>query len=157
MSERKGIDPLGPLPPRQSPQPSLGTARDTSPPRASPRLAYSEENAPDNLPDEGKTPTHFPVTVPYVHQKLKKLEEKQQATEKRRRRGTWTFRAVGGAIGALLMGALEHFHQTGDREREVRTSQQLKDHIDLEAGHYSETTKRLDQLLELELHRERQK
>ncbi len=133
-------------PPLPSPHPSPSPSRDTARPhpsgghpffptpvmRASPRPNYPMTTGPEPGSSGGI------ATPNYVKTKLRK-----QA-------------GIGGSIVALLTtagGLYENHKETVDAEDRGRLEQKLKDHIDTEAGHYSETTKRLDQLIELELKR----
>ena len=90
------------------------------------------------LEDEPKTNPKAPALQGYVKKKM-------------RRQG-----AAVGALASLLTGGgglYAYRDSQANAARQARIDQQLKDHITEEAQHYGETTKRLDQLLELELKR----
>lgn len=126
---------------------SIPPAASPPPPAPSPSLG--------ELPPEGKTPSAFLVTAPYVKRKLaavmEELEEAQEQLEKRGKRRT---AGAGGLVGLLVMAGgwfFERHHEETDQAASIETRQQLRDFIASEKAKVDELQRHVDQLLDLQL------
>lgn len=139
---------------------------DTQPPR---RVAkpVTEQDAPDNLPNEGKTPAHGMLSpteaIPYIRRKVDEgvkvaLEQAKEldVEETRDVKKNSTIKTIAGAFGAFAAAVFLNLfsdchHEEKDTVAKSALQQQLVDHIANEEKHYGETKELLHQLLDAEL------